>query len=137
MFSLLNRPCKCSPRVPLQDMDELVSYLLAADDWLRFPLPQRDLCRCFAGVLFDLRGLMAPTLTSESHPFLWKATKTRRPPRPAFTGRAARVPRPTANCVCCSPLPPHRAAARNTELLNILNHFRFNCCLTGRLFWGL
>lgn len=78
-----------------------------------------------------MRGPTAPTSMSESHLFLWKATKTKRPPRPAFTGRAAGAPGPTENCVCCSPLPPPRAAARNTELLNILNHFRFNRCLTG------
>lgn len=101
------------------------------------PWPQRDLCHYFAGVLFDLRGLMAPTLMSESHPFLWKATKTRRHPPPAFTGRADRVLRPTETCVCCRPLPPYYAAAKNTELLNILNHFCFNCCLRGRLFWTL
>lgn len=131
MCSLPSRPCKRSPRAPLQHTDELVSYLLAADDRPCVPCPQRDLCPYFAGALSDLRGPMAPTSMSESHPFLWKATKTRRPPRPAFTGRAAGAPGRTENCVCCSPLPPPRAAARNTELLNILNHFRFNRCLTG------
>lgn len=40
------------------------------------------------GVLFGLRGLMAPTLMSESHPSHWKATKMRRRLPLAFTGRA-------------------------------------------------
>lgn len=71
------------------------------------PWPQHDHCHYFAGVLFDLRGLMAPTLMSESHPFLWKATKTRRPPPPAFTGRADRVrdpQRPVCVVDLCLPI---------------------------------
>lgn len=31
MYLLLDGPCKCSPGVPVQDMEELMSYLLADD----------------------------------------------------------------------------------------------------------
>lgn len=125
--------------VPLQDMEELVSYRLSLMiPSCVSPRPQRDLYRYFAGVLFDLRGLMAPTLMSESHPFLWKATKMRRPPPPASTGRADWVLRPTENCVCCRPLPPPSCCSQENGAFKHFKHFSFNHCLTRRLFfWTL
>ena len=31
MYLLLDQPCKCSPGVPVEDMEELMPYLLADD----------------------------------------------------------------------------------------------------------